>query len=107
MRDETKNTEVEVWMAEVFRYEDPDGELVEIAPPYRTIRSELHLGGEVTIGRSIGDPSRQGAGRIEISDSDQISRIALTLTEGHSPQPLISDNWTAHTSNNGAALVPG
>lgn len=62
MRDETKNTEVEVWMAEVFRYEDPDGELVEIAPPYRTIRSELHLGGEVTIGRSIGDPSRQGRG---------------------------------------------
>ncbi|WP_458683191.1 hypothetical protein [Prescottella equi] len=87
MRDETRNTEIEVWEADLTRYKTtPWGsgrttELVEIGPPRRTGWSELYLGQTLVIGRSV-DQSGDGDHRIGISSSNQVSREALTLTEG-------------------------
>lgn len=85
MRDETDNTVIETWEADLTRYEGySDGataQLVEVSPPRRTSWSELPLGGQKVVGRSDRQNSPDSH-RIDFSGSTQVSKVALTFVEG-------------------------
>lgn len=87
MRDETANTEIETWESDLTRYErNPYSvgeatDVVEISPPRQKSWAELPLGGHAVVGRS-GTQTTPDPRRIEVSTSEQVSRVALTFSEG-------------------------
>lgn len=79
-------TVVEIWESTVVRSEGvPFGsfktELAEISPPVKQREIELPLGMTVDIGRTP-KSTMKSRNRINITGIDEVSRVALTLTEG-------------------------